>query len=240
MKRRKSYARKKPKKCRRRYYEECAEADSDAATLWTVTPPTVVKREYKKRGSESGQKMVGVSQEAGARQFSRWQLGGEPAKSDYGRAGNNSRRAWWNSSGGTTAIRFGHQKCQDTVTTTSSRKDEANRTGGKWIVRLRKGLASRCWENLILAILGEQFMVGEEVCGAVASVRFQEDINPGGVSIWNRTASDSHTTLRIRDTLRRVFNPAHQHRHGVQDTHRQLEARVAISCNHACLQRAIP
>ncbi|XP_075535851.1 eukaryotic translation initiation factor 4E type 2-like isoform X2 [Dermacentor variabilis] len=80
--------------------------------------------------------------------------------------------------------------------------DEANRTGGKWIVRLRKGLASRCWENLILAILGEQFMVGEEVCGAVVSVRFQEDI----VSIWNRTASDSQTTLRIRDTLRRVLN----------------------------------
>ncbi|KAK8781710.1 hypothetical protein V5799_016955 [Amblyomma americanum] len=31
---------------------------------------------------------------AGARRFSRWRLGGEPAKSDNGRAGNNSRRAW--------------------------------------------------------------------------------------------------------------------------------------------------
>lgn len=51
-------------------------------------------------------------------------------------------------------------------------KDEANRWGGKWIVRLRKGLASRCWENLILAMLGEQFMVGEEICGAVVSIRF--------------------------------------------------------------------
>lgn len=48
-----------------------------------------------------------------------------------------------------------------------------NRYGGKWIVRLRKGLASRCWENLVLAMLGEQFMVGEEICGAVVSVRFQ-------------------------------------------------------------------
>jgi translation initiation factor 4E len=52
-------------------------------------------------------------------------------------------------------------------------EDEANKNGGKWIVRLRKGLADRCWENLILAILGEQFMVGEEICGAVVSVRFQ-------------------------------------------------------------------
>ncbi|XP_023674244.1 eukaryotic translation initiation factor 4E type 2 isoform X1 [Paramormyrops kingsleyae] len=81
-------------------------------------------------------------------------------------------------------------------------QDDANKSGGKWIIRLRKGLASRCWENLILAMLGEQFMVGEEICGAVVSVRFQEDI----ISIWNKTASDQATTSRIRDTLRRVLN----------------------------------
>ncbi|XP_058950070.1 eukaryotic translation initiation factor 4E type 2-like [Pocillopora verrucosa] len=81
-------------------------------------------------------------------------------------------------------------------------EDEANKYGGKWIVRLRKGLASRCWENLILAMLGEQFMVGSEVCGAVISVRFQEDI----ISIWNRNAADQATTTRIRDTLKRVLN----------------------------------
>ncbi|PIO30698.1 hypothetical protein AB205_0210170 [Aquarana catesbeiana] len=51
-------------------------------------------------------------------------------------------------------------------------------------------------------MLGEQFMVGEEICGAVVSVRFQEDI----ISIWNKTASDQATTARIRDTLRRVLN----------------------------------
>lgn len=81
-------------------------------------------------------------------------------------------------------------------------EDEANKDGGKWIVRLKKGLASRCWENLIMAMLGEQFMVGSEVCGAVISVRFQEDI----ISIWNRNAADVATTARIRDTLKRVLN----------------------------------
>jgi len=81
-------------------------------------------------------------------------------------------------------------------------EDKANKNGGKWIVRLRKGLASRCWENLILAMLGEQFMVGPEVCGAVVSIRYQEDI----ISIWNRNASDQATTSRIRDTLRRVLS----------------------------------
>lgn len=55
----------------------------------------------------------------------------------------------------------------------SAGQDESNRSGGKWIIRLRKGLASRFWENIILAMLGEQFMVGEEICGAVVSIRFQ-------------------------------------------------------------------
>lgn len=81
-------------------------------------------------------------------------------------------------------------------------EDEANRYGGKWIVRLRKGLASRCWENLVMAMLGEQFMVGEEICGAVVSIRYQEDI----LSVWNKTANDTGVTNRIRDTFRRVLN----------------------------------
>uniref|UniRef100_A0A8C0PFP6 Eukaryotic translation initiation factor 4E family member 2 n=1 Tax=Canis lupus familiaris TaxID=9615 RepID=A0A8C0PFP6_CANLF len=79
-------------------------------------------------------------------------------------------------------------------------EDDANKNGGKWIIQLRKGLASRCWENLILAMLGEQFMVGKEICGAV--VWFQEDI----ISIWNKTASDQATIAHIQDMLRQVLN----------------------------------
>ncbi|CAD7676232.1 unnamed protein product [Nyctereutes procyonoides] len=58
-------------------------------------------------------------------------------------------------------------------------------------------LASHCWENLILAMLGEQSMVGEEIYETVVSVQFQEDI----ISIWNKTASDQATTAHIQDTL---------------------------------------
>jgi translation initiation factor 4E len=68
-------------------------------------------------------------------------------------------------------------------------EDDANKNGGKWIVRLKKGLANRCWENLILAILGEQFMVGEEICGAVVSVRFQV----------------SHLKLKIKQTIFKII-----------------------------------
>lgn len=41
------------------------------------------------------------------------------------------------------------------------------------MIRLRKGMTSRIWENLIMAMIGEQFMVGDEICGAVCSVRNQ-------------------------------------------------------------------
>ena len=46
----------------------------------------------------------------------------------------------------------------------------------------------------LLAILGEQFIVGNEICGAVISVRPTEDI----IALWNRTASDTAITGRIR------------------------------------------
>ncbi|KAM8956114.1 eukaryotic translation initiation factor 4E type 2-like [Lycaon pictus] len=81
-------------------------------------------------------------------------------------------------------------------------EDDANKNGGKGIIPLRKGLASHCLENLILAMLEEQFMVGEEICGAVVSVLLQEDI----ISIWNKTASDQATTAHLWDMLQRVLH----------------------------------
>jgi len=78
---------------------------------------------------------------------------------------------------------------------------EANSAGGKWIVRLRKGLASRYWEDLVLALIGGQFDVGNEVCGVVLSVRFNEDI----LSVWTRTSSDLEAKLKIHTIFRRAL-----------------------------------
>lgn len=86
-------------------------------------------------------------------------------------------------------------------------EDEANARGGKWMVRLRKGLASRLWEHLIIALIAdEQFQLGEEICGAVLSVRSHEDI----LSIWNRSANDETAKQRIKDAMRKVLMfPSH-------------------------------
>ncbi|KAH8553969.1 translation initiation factor eIF 4e-like domain-containing protein [Umbelopsis sp. PMI_123] len=81
-------------------------------------------------------------------------------------------------------------------------EDTMNVNGGKWIVRLKKGLASRYWESLVMAILGDQFDVGQEICGAVLSIRNSEDI----LSVWNQSAHEGRTNLKIRDTMKKVLN----------------------------------
>ncbi|GLB41740.1 putative eukaryotic translation initiation factor 4E [Lyophyllum shimeji] len=104
-------------------------------------------------------------------------------------------------------------------------EDPLNLTGGKWIIRLKKGVADRIWEDLVMAIIGDQFhecrsteeqgsvMNGDgtgdisgnelpEICGCTISVRQSEDI----VSLWNRVEGDAKLREKIRDTLRRVLN----------------------------------
>lgn len=74
-------------------------------------------------------------------------------------------------------------------------EDDDNKKGGKWIVRLKKGVADRYWEDLVFAIIGDQFAdTSDEVCGAVLSVRNGEDI----LSIWTR--DNSGRVLKIKYT----------------------------------------
>lgn len=89
-------------------------------------------------------------------------------------------------------------------------EDPGNARGGKWIVRLRKGLASRYWEETLLALIGGQFqgIPDGEVCGAVVSIRYGEDI----VSVWNKTADDREITERLRDAIKKILQlPSNVH-----------------------------
>ncbi|KAL4894495.1 translation initiation factor eIF 4e-like domain-containing protein [Aspergillus ambiguus] len=79
-------------------------------------------------------------------------------------------------------------------------EDDANKKGGKWIVRLKKGVADRYWEDLLLAMVGDQFAeAGDEVCGAVLSVRSGEDV----LSVWTRI--DGGRNIKIRETIKRLL-----------------------------------
>jgi translation initiation factor 4E len=89
-------------------------------------------------------------------------------------------------------------------------EDPNNVKGGKWIVRLKKGLASRYWEESMLALIGGQFTgVPEgEICGVVVSIRYAEDI----LGVWNKNAIDRDLTERIREAIKKILQlPAHAH-----------------------------
>lgn len=80
-------------------------------------------------------------------------------------------------------------------------EDAANASGGKWIIRLKKGLVNRLWEHLSLALITGALNadgLGEEVCGVVVSVRYQEDI----LSIWNRSAADESKRAALKEAIK--------------------------------------
>ncbi|KAJ2815946.1 hypothetical protein FBU31_006753 [Coemansia sp. 'formosensis'] len=79
-------------------------------------------------------------------------------------------------------------------------EDPANIDGGKWMIRLKKGLASRLWEKLTMAVVGDLFEA-DQVCGIVLSVRNSEDI----ISLWNKTAADTKTNALIHDVMKRAM-----------------------------------
>ncbi|KAF2768780.1 eukaryotic translation initiation factor 4E [Teratosphaeria nubilosa] len=80
-------------------------------------------------------------------------------------------------------------------------EDEQNKRGGKWILKLKKGVADRYWEDLLLAIVGDQFVeASEEITGTVVSVRSGED----QISIWVKM--DGGRNVRVRETIKRVLN----------------------------------
>ncbi|GFP79864.1 eukaryotic translation initiation factor ncbp [Phtheirospermum japonicum] len=78
-------------------------------------------------------------------------------------------------------------------------EDSANCNGGKWIIRFKKSVSGRFWEDLVLALVGGQLDSGDNICGAVLSIRINEDI----LSVWNRNASDRQAVMGLRDAIKR-------------------------------------
>jgi len=83
-------------------------------------------------------------------------------------------------------------------------EDEANRAGGKWTIRLKKGVASRIWEDIVLAVIGDRFggvAPSDEVCGVVLALKFNEDV----LSVWNKTSANKTYVYAIRDVLKKLL-----------------------------------
>ena len=84
-------------------------------------------------------------------------------------------------------------------------EDPSNKAGGKWLIRLKKGVLPLLWERLILSIIGGEFVTSDisshEITGCVASVRSGEDV----ISIWNRNSQDEKVKEAIKQKMMEVL-----------------------------------
>jgi translation initiation factor 4E len=67
-------------------------------------------------------------------------------------------------------------------------EDEANANGGKWVLTMKNSpqLLDRCWTWLAMALVGEDLDEGDEICGAVVSLRSKVD----RIQLWTRSKED--------------------------------------------------
>ena len=66
-------------------------------------------------------------------------------------------------------------------------EDEKNKTGGRWSIRIPKTHSNKFWEDLLLAMIGEQFSNAEEINGIMISLKPNFDT----IQIWNRNSKES-------------------------------------------------
>ena len=66
-------------------------------------------------------------------------------------------------------------------------EDPACKDGGRFNIRLPKTHTSKYWEDLLLAMIGEQFTLEGEVLGLVLSTKLNSD----WISVWHRNANDA-------------------------------------------------
>ncbi|XP_057764236.1 eukaryotic translation initiation factor 4E-2-like isoform X2 [Salvia miltiorrhiza] len=65
--------------------------------------------------------------------------------------------------------------------------------GGKWTVTYSRGKSDTCWLYTLLAMIGEQFDYGDEICGAVVNVRARQE----KIAIWTKNAANEAAQLSI-------------------------------------------
>ncbi|CAI9760134.1 unnamed protein product [Fraxinus pennsylvanica] len=65
-------------------------------------------------------------------------------------------------------------------------EDPVCANGGKWTVTFPRGKSDTCWLHTLLAMIGEQFDYGDEICGAVVNVRLREE----KIALWTKNAAN--------------------------------------------------
>nr|APC26088.1 eIF4E1a [Nicotiana tabacum]QNT12786.1 eukaryotic translation initiation factor 4E1-S [Nicotiana tabacum]UVX95297.1 eukaryotic translation initiation factor 4E1-S [Nicotiana tabacum] len=72
-------------------------------------------------------------------------------------------------------------------------EDPVCANGGNWTMSFSKGKSDTSWLYTLLAMIGHQFDHGEEICGAVVSVRNKGD----KIALWTKNAANETAQVSI-------------------------------------------
>nr|GMD05331.1 eukaryotic translation initiation factor 4E-1-like [Ipomoea batatas] len=72
-------------------------------------------------------------------------------------------------------------------------EDPVCANGGKWTMTFQKGKSDTCWLYTLLAMIGEQFDHGDEICGAVVNVRARQE----KIAVWTKNAANEAAQVSI-------------------------------------------
>ncbi|KAF8341864.1 translation initiation factor eIF4e [Amanita rubescens] len=83
-------------------------------------------------------------------------------------------------------------------------EDPANASGGKWVLTMKNNptLLDRCWSWLAMALVGEELEEGDDICGAVVSLRSKVD----RIQVWTRSKEDVEKLNRIGKKLVKLLD----------------------------------
>ncbi|KAK0579318.1 hypothetical protein LWI29_024495 [Acer saccharum] len=72
----------------------------------------------------------------------------------------------------------------------------------KWTVTCQRGKSDTCWLYTLLALIGEQFEHGDEICGAVVNVRSRQE----KVSLWTKNAANEASQVSIGEQWKKLLD----------------------------------
>ncbi|XP_076902491.1 eukaryotic translation initiation factor 4E-1-like [Bidens hawaiensis] len=72
-------------------------------------------------------------------------------------------------------------------------EDPVCANGGKWTMTFPKSKSDNSWLYTLLAMIGEQFDHGDDICGAVVNVRPRQE----KISLWTKNAANESAQISI-------------------------------------------
>jgi translation initiation factor 4E len=104
-------------------------------------------------------------------------------------------------------------------------EDPANAQGGKWVLTMKNNpaLLDRCWSWLAMALVGEELDEGDEICGAVVSVRTRVD----RIQVWTRGKEDVEKLNGIAKKMVKILDVTEADQIGLE-----FQVRSSLTASH--------